>query len=610
MRIVNNSVLLSIPFYGTEHAIDMAQARQLKDVLTRDTLCELAGARSFERGEDYFESGQVITLVEHRGKLTAVVQGTEDYRVELSVRGGELNYDCTCPVGGDGAFCKHCVATGLAWLANSSGNAPSGKTRALDTPVVTLDDARKWLAKQEKSKLAEMLLDQAATGTQLREQLLLQAAKSAGKGANITAVRQALDRATRTGGFVDYRAAYDFSSGIDRVVSSIADLLKVGHAEEAIELIEHALGKVEQATMSMDDSDGYMSGILHRLQELHFEACRTAKPEPESLAKRLFDWEMRTAFDTFYDAANTYAELLGEPGLAVYRSCAAAAWDRVPKLSPGEKDPEEYGRTYRIKNIMETLARQAGDIEALVAIKARNLSSAYAYLEIAKIYREANRRAKALNWAERGLKQFPANTDSRLCEFLADEYHHLDRHDEAMNLIFKIFSEHTSLENYQTLKKHGNPLDQWPAWRDRALSFVREQVQGEKTFAQKKQTWGWNPAPRDHSLLVQIFLWEKDVDAAWREARDGGCHESWWLELARLREKQFPAEAVPIYQKHVETLINQKNGHSYAEAAKLLRKIRGLMAQQQLDEQFAGYLSGVLSAHKPKRNFMKLAARL
>jgi len=297
----------------------MPEARELKNVLTRDALRQLAGARSFERGEDYFAAGQVISLVEHAGKLTATVQGTEDYRVKISIRDGALDYDCTYPMGADSAFCKHCVAVGLAWLTNVPGKSPTQKTKAADTPVVTLEDARAWLAEQDKPKLVEMLLDQAAMDAHLRERLLLQAAKAAGQDANVAAIRKAMDRATRTGGFVDYRAARDFSLGIDQVVDSIADLLKAGYAAEVIELTEHALGKVEQATMSMDDSDGYMGGILQRLQELHLEACRAAKPDPEALAERLFDWEMRTQFDAFYGAAGTYAKLLGERGLATYR---------------------------------------------------------------------------------------------------------------------------------------------------------------------------------------------------------------------------------------------------------------------------------------------------
>ena len=98
--------------------------------------------------------------------------------------------------------------------------------------------------------------------------------------------------------------------------------------------------------------------------------------------------------------------------------------------------------------------------------------------------------------------------------------------------------------------------------------------------------------------------------AAWDEAQAGGCHDGLWMELARLREKQFPADVVPIYQKQVDTLINQKNNGSYAEAVKLLGKTRGLMTRLEQADQFAGYLAAVRTTHKPKRNFIKLAARL
>ena len=82
------------------------------------------------------------------------------------------------------------------------------------------------------------------------------------------------------------------------------------------------------------------------------------------------------------------------------------------------------------------------------------------------------------------------------------------------------------------------------------------------------------------------------------------------MELARLREKQFPADAVPIYQKQVDTLVGQKNNSSYAEAVRLLGRIRGLMTQLGKADQFTGYLATVRATHKPKRNFIKLAAKL
>ncbi|MDR3459145.1 MAG: SWIM zinc finger family protein [Verrucomicrobiae bacterium] len=590
----------------------MPATGDLKDVLTHQTLRKLAGPKSFERGAGYFAAGQVMSLVEHDGKLAAVVEGSEEYRVTLFVDDDMLASDCTCPMGLDGVFCKHCVAVGLAWLANTPGSATKKSENGPAIPVVTLDDARVWLTKQDKDELVKIILDQAAEDAHLRERLLLQAAKSAGKGANVAAIRKAIDRATRTGGFVDYRAAYGFSLGINQVVDSIADMLEQGFATEVIDLVEHALGRVEDATLHMDDSDGNMGGMLSQLQEIHLAACQKAKPDPEELAARLFKWEQQTHFDTFYGAAGTYAELLGKRGLDAYRRHAEAAWASVPQTGPGKKDPEEYGASFRITHIMETLARQSGDIEALVAIKARNLSSAYAFLQIAEIYRDAKQHDQAMDWAERGIKAFPERVDSRLREFLANEYHRCKRHDEALQLIWTDFTENTGLATYQKLKNHADRIEQWSVWRDQALAFIRAEIEREKKQNTRRPVrgWGWQVDASDHSLLVEIFLWEKDAESAWREAQTGGCHDSWWMQLAAQRENKFPADVIPIYQKQVENLINQKNNGSYAEAVKLLRRIRDLMERLQRTNEFAGYLATVRAAHKPKRNFIKLAERL
>jgi uncharacterized Zn finger protein len=582
-------------------------ASALRRLLTPEAIRHLAEAKSFDRGELYFLDGHVANVVEHAGKLSATVHGTDTYRVTLSVENDALNHDCTCPMGAEGAFCKHCVAVGLAWLAHSSHTFATAKANSGAGDVVTLNDVRLRLLKQEKGKLVDIILEQAARDERLRERLLLEAARSAGKEVNVAAIRKAVERATNTRGFVAYRAAHDFSCGVDQVVDSIAALLGEGHAAEVIDLAEYALGKVEQAILHMDDSDGHMASTLSRLQEIHLTACCEAKPDPEKLAKRLFDWEMRTSFDTFYGAVGTYASILGERGLAVYRRRAEAAWAKVPAVGPGEKDPEQYGLRFRIAHVMEALARQSADIESLVAVKSHTLSTAYAFLEIAEIYREAKQHDNALAWAERGVKAFPEHTDHRLREFLAHEYHRRKRHDEAMRLIWTGFIERIDLESYQKLKEHADGIGQWPAFRGKALAFLRAAVREKQQSAKNlKSSW----ARHDHSRLVEIFLWEGDTEAAWHEAQTGGCYDSLWLELAHKREIQFPAEVIPIYQKHVEALINQKHNASYAESVKVLRKIENLMTRAQQRDQFPGYLNSVRAAHKPKRNFIAMAARL
>lgn len=561
----------------------------------------MAGARSFERGAAYFASGRVRALAEHEGQVTAKVRGTREYLVKLWANGDDVGYSCTCPVGADGAFCKHGVAAGLSCLGDASG---SGKQGRAPKPAVTMEDVRAYLERQDKETLVGLIMERAMDDDRLRERLLMKTARKGPKGLDLATFRRAIDYAVHAGEYVDYHSAYDYARGIEEVIDSVAELLKEGYAAEVIELTEHALAEVEHAIGSVDDSDGHMGGILGRLQELHHAACKKAKPDPEELAKRLFAWEMHTEWDTFYGAAATYAGVLGKKGLAVYRALAEAEWARVPALGPGKDDADRYGRRFRITHIMETLAEQSGDIEALVAIKSRDLSLPYSYLQIAEVYKQAGRFEEALEWAERGVKAFPAWTDSRLRDFLAEEYHRRKRHDEAMALMWAEFAESPCLGGYQKLKTHADRIARWPQWREKALAFLREKLAKVKKDTPKDR-WDWAP-PADRSELVRIFLWEKDDEAAWREAKEGGCSNDLWMRVAGMREKDHPEDALPIYQGQIDPTVNQKNNEAYREAVGLLRKVRDLMARLGRGTDFTPYLETVRTAHKAKRNFMKL----
>ena len=399
------------------------------DLLQLKRLCN---DRSFSRGEAYFSEGRVRSLAEHEGVLTAVVSGQKDYRVRLRRDDSEVGYSCNCPVGLDGKFCKHLVAAGLAWI--NPDMKPSRKTGGRKTREKTQDKIQDLLKLQAKSTLIQMLVDEAAENRSLRERLLLQAARFNSAGVDLAAYRKAIASATRTNGFVDYHAAPDYARRVQQVIDSIAALLDDGHPLAVIQLTEYMFAKLENAIGDMDDSDGYMGGILPELHDLHHRACLKAPPDPVTLAQRLFDWEIKSDWEFFYGSAGNYADVFGPEGLAEYRRLAESQWSHIRPLGPGDKDDEASNKRFRVTSIMEALAGQTGDPEAIVEVKRRDLSHSYSYLKIAEIYREAGENNKALAWAEEGLNSFPQR-DSRLVEFLAQEYHRRARHEDAMKLI-------------------------------------------------------------------------------------------------------------------------------------------------------------------------------
>jgi len=103
-----------------------------------------------------------------------------------------------------------------------------------------------------------------------------------------------------------------------------------------------------------------------------------------------------------------------------------------------------------------------------------------------------------------------------------------------------------------------------------------------------------------------MLLLEGDVDTAWREAVALGCSEPAWRELARRREIDHPADAIPIHQREVEALLQTMTNDGYAAAVERLAHIRDLMDRTGSGHEFPVYLAGVRSAHARKRNFMRL----
>ncbi|NUP94782.1 MAG: SWIM zinc finger family protein [Planctomycetaceae bacterium] len=133
-------------------------------ILHRDVLRRLVDDRTFERGQTYAAQGRVTDLVRQERSLSAVVRGTTDYRVSIHAKGDQLAYSCTCPVGAEGAFCKHAVAVVLAWVAEVAPDALPAKGDVIEPPpraeIEALARRSEALSREDAIKI---LLDEAAT---------------------------------------------------------------------------------------------------------------------------------------------------------------------------------------------------------------------------------------------------------------------------------------------------------------------------------------------------------------------------------------------------------------------------------------------------------------
>lgn len=557
---------------------------------------ELAGPRAYARGALYQHDGRVELRASKRGRVRAVVRGTMPYQVELWENHAKPAWSCSCPVGKDGGFCKHCVAVALT-VGASPLFAPRSSARRDDDA----DNLRDYLGGLDADELVDLVLEQTGEDWRLRERLTAKAATQAGQSVDVATWRKRVDAAFRTGDFVSYAAAPGWEQGVEEVLGGLDELIEAGHADAVVQLAERAHQRAERAMGHIDDSDGCLTRISAHIAELHLQACEAARPDPVELAGRLVDLELTSELDTFHRAAARYADVLGTKGVPEYRRLIEPKWRALGPRGDGWSTER-----FRVTQAMIGVALATGDPDVLISVKRKDLRIPDDYLEVAEALAAAGRVDEAVEWARKGLAAFPDRfwQTPPLREFLAGLLRERGDGDGALELFWLAFEEAPTLQSYRRLLQEAELDDGVEQWKQRALTALRFRVverrpdddERHRSLVQRNPT----------SSLVEILLFEGQADAAWEVASEYGCDGQLWLTLARVREKEHPLDAIPIYEREAYAQIETKKNQGYRSAVDSLSRIRRLAAEAGSPQLFDELLASLRTTHKPKRNLMAL----
>ncbi|WP_113702654.1 SWIM zinc finger family protein [Nonomuraea lactucae] len=584
-------------------------------VLTEELIRDRADGRSFERGKTYYAGGAVRGLAVDGASASATVDGTRAYRVQLRVTPRGLDGDCSCPYGQDGMFCKHCVATALAWLARGeTSRAPSATppdarpapATGAKPATATDERLRGFLESQDPRWLAAELLRAAHADPLLRARLEVAAGADTRNAFDDRDLRRRLANAIQIDEH-DYADPYPYAhpGRVSDALSEVSRLIAAGFADKAAELSEYALELIEASAGHLDDSNGELGDALATAQEIHLEACRAAAPDPVELADRLLDMALASEYEVFLDALPGYAEVLGEAGMAHYRCRLEAMWQALPPSRPGVYDDGRFTVTY----LMERLAEHEGGGDALIEVLARDVSSSYDVFRISERLAGDGRDEEALGWIQRGLDEFSdeGGHEAKLRTLGAECLQRLGCRDAAMRLLWANFAENPSLSAYQALHTTAQgtlaqdtaaqgTAEAAESWRERALALL-----AALPAAVEPRESTPHIQSAGHSVLVEVLLWEEDVEGAWQAAQRGGCREDLWLRLARARAEAHPADALPVLRQVAERLVEAKHRSAYRLAAGLLVESAVLYGRCGREEDFHAYMATLRTTHRAKR---------
>ena len=175
------------------------------------------------------------------------------------------------------------------------------------------------------------------------------------------------------------------------------------------------------------------------------ECATSALPQPRrhspksiQFARDLFAREVNGSYGTFSGAVALYAEILGEEGLAEYHRLAAEAWEKLSRHKAGSHDDDDLPDDLALRDILDFFAERAGDVDARIALRSRDLSSPWQYLQLAQFCLAQGRRDEALRRAEEGLWVFEdGRLDERLVSFTAGLLSDAGRREEAEAHLWK-----------------------------------------------------------------------------------------------------------------------------------------------------------------------------
>jgi hypothetical protein len=384
------------------------------------------------------------------------------------------------------------------------------------------------------------------------------AARGAG---DLAQLRADVDRGLRTRRFLGYRESAGGAGAARPILAELEKAVEASSSRSLVELLQRAVGHVVKVIMHADDSDGLIGDLARELLALHARACDAGVADPVELAA----WMDRFGFDDqdFFEVDPVrYASALGEAGLAAYRDAVGARRD---------------GDSFAVRYARERLAILDRVADAVVRLLGGDLTTPYQFIRVAEAMRELGLDHEALAWAKRGIAQTSGWQVSQLYDLACDVLR-----GEPLEVLALRRAQHErmpSSSTYRALRTAAEALGACSLDRDAARVTLQH---------------------ADPRGFVEALLGDDELELAWSAAvaaPQDALGSDLWLRLAERSERDRPADALAVYQRIADEVLERAERRAYRSAARILERARAAaQAAGELDT-FAEYLTRLRERH-------------
>ncbi len=269
-----------------------------------DSWKALFSPRVLKRGKGCYEAGAVKQVMAAGRGVEAVVEGSEDYKVEIEVQDGEMvDIWCSCPYAEDGDRCKHMAAVLYKIERGNKGDSPDwmekyyGEKQELKDVILSIPE----------NEVRDFLFEMAVSNAQVKNFIMIRYAGGITERQMLRLkkeIKNIADAHSDCHGLVERNQVGDYAAAIvDFLHDNVRGMIEQGFTAEAFELTNAVLIQTENAVI--DHSNGDITWIGDVCYEYWEDILGYCGKEEK---KKMFDWfsemyaagEMSNETDCFF----------------------------------------------------------------------------------------------------------------------------------------------------------------------------------------------------------------------------------------------------------------------------------------------------------------------
>lgn len=477
-----------------------------------------------KRGLQYFKKGHVHEPEEiSPGVYEAIVEGTEDYTVQLTLKNGIITeHVCDCPYD-FGLVCKHvaavifCLQQDELELNNKTKRAKTNQTSKPAKRKTVAEQVDELLEKATHDELKQFVREQTLQNASFRNLFLssfVQHNSNESKELYVKQVKAILKAASERDGFIDWSASRLVGKAVDNLLESVRKQIDNCNYRSAVFICTAVMEQMTEALQYADDSNGEIGGRVEVAYEMLYNIA--LEQSSEEIRKLIIEYCFTSLEKQIYSGWDWHTDILRLVALLLKtEEETERIFKQIDKTQRSDYEREE-AQSIKYDILLKTKGENAAEkyLEQNItnsklrrkaiqkALEERNFEKATSLAEDGVSYDLKDRPGLAKEWYDWLLKIAQAQNDS-------------EKIIEYARLLF-IDNFRKEQDYYSIMKQQVKP-EEWNA-------FVEAIIQDIMT----KKRWP------DTGLVASIFI-----------------KEEWWDRLLELVKKSPSLNIIDRYEKYL-----------------------------------------------------------